>query len=174
MKKSNQSIVGYITCFLIVLFLSSCSSNKIYIVRHAEKQNTVINPHLTNDGQRRSIALCDTMLSKNISIIFSTDSNRTIETATPTAIRLGLPLDEYANDTLDAFVNHIKSISDKNILIVGHSIPVIQMLDLFGVTHTISHINDNDYDNLFVITRLNNNGTISYSVSETTYGAPSP
>ncbi|HKR03728.1 MAG TPA: histidine phosphatase family protein [Bacteroidia bacterium] len=174
MKKLYTPTTTYLFLFLITLFLYSCSVSRIYVIRHAQKENTADNPHLTSDGQRRAIALCDTMLNKKISFVYSTDSNRTVETVRPTANRLGLQIKRYANDTLDKFVTHVKNISGKNILIVGHSTTVIQMLDLFGVTHSITHINDNDYDNLFVITRSKRNGTVSYSLRETTYGDPSP
>ena len=120
---------------ILLLLLTGCSSINIYIVRHAEKQ-TGNNPHLTAAGQQRALALCDTMRSKSIGFIFSTDSNRTQETARPTANFLHLAVTRYSFDTLPRFVTRLKKIWSDNVLVVTHSTTITDILRAFNVTRT--------------------------------------
>lgn len=153
---------------------SSCVSvNKFYIVRHAEKEGGN-NPHLTADGDKRARVLCDTLRNKNIGFIFTTDSNRTIETARPTATLLGLTISRYANDTLPQFVQRLKGIT-RNTLVVGHTSTVLRMLDALGLTHTLATITEGDFDNLYIVSRTKYyDGSVRYSITESHYGAFTP
>ncbi|HEY8690832.1 MAG TPA: histidine phosphatase family protein [Chitinophagaceae bacterium] len=162
----------YAILFSSVLFFISCkSTNEIYIVRHAEKSTEPANdPHLTDEGKLRALALKDLLKDKNIQAVFSTATNRTVETATPLSSSISIPIQYYGNDTLPAFVQKIIN-GKKNALIVGHSNTVIFMINGLYLPHNITAIPDNDYDNMFVI-KVKEGRAIK--IIETTYGAGSP
>jgi broad specificity phosphatase PhoE len=120
---------------LIILLLSvilfSCS-NTIYIVRHAEKASGIdmatmkpsTDPPLTIEGEERALALKQVLGSKNVKHIFSTNTLRTTSTARPLKeLYLGMPIQIYSSrpDSMNAFIERVKSIKKGDVLIVGHS-----------------------------------------------------
>ena len=80
-----MKFIFYISICLLFFGLSACqTSTNIYIVRHAEKSIVPADdPHLLPEGIQRAEALKDFLKNKNIGYIFSTNTNRTVETATP-------------------------------------------------------------------------------------------
>ena len=162
----------YFTCLAILLLslFCSCSTSNIYFVRHAEKESVADNPHLTAAGRSRAIALCDSMLNKNLAFVFSTDSNRTIETAQPTATRLRLNITRYSNNQLQTFEEILKN-TGRSTLVVGHSNTLLPIIHAFGLTTSMNNISDSDFDNMFIVTRRKNwDGSLSYQLRETHYG----
>ena len=161
---------------LLALCFVACSSNRIYIVRHAEKSSSPANdPDLTPEGKVRAEALEKLLRKKDIQAIYSTDTRRTRQTAEPLANTTGLPVQTYANDTLLQFLYRVVD-SEKNTLIVGHSNSVPRMLRELSLPATIQAIPDNDYDNLFVIIVKSKDGPAGYELKlkERTYGKKSP
>lgn len=158
--------------FLSVFLLTGCQNIKeINIVRHAEKSTEPPNnPHLTIEGKVRAEALKFFLKDKNITAIFSTQTSRTVETATPLSNLINIPIEYYGNDTLPAFVQRVIGLK-KNALIVGHSNTVIYMLNGLHLPYTITNITDNDYDNMFIIKVKNGKAK---NIKETTYGMVSP
>ncbi len=166
LAKIKTFSAGLLFCCLIF----SCSSVKVYIVRHAEKSaEPKDNPHLTAAGQQRAEALSSLLRDKKISAIYSTETNRTLETAAPLSRATGIPVQPYRNDTLKKFLYDVLG-SRKNSVIVGHSNSVIGMLDTLKLKHNVKEIPDNDYDNLFIITRK----AKRLRLQETIYGKKSP
>jgi len=123
----------YLFAVVIVMTNISCSSN-IYLVRHADKILGVPNPHLSEAGKKRAKTLADTLSNKGISKVFSTDSNRTRETARPTMDLNAIPLTIYRKDNLPALVSSLKSHLGSNILVVAHSEDIDDILHEFGLT----------------------------------------
>ena len=158
--------------FLSGFFLISCRSTKeIYIVRHAEKSTEPANnPHLTIEGKVRAETLKFFLKDKNIKAVFSTQTARTVETATPLSNLISIPIQYYGNDTLLTFMQRVMRLK-KNALIVGHSNTVVFMLNSLDLPHTITNIADNDYDNMFTIKVKNGKAK---KIKETTYGTVSP
>ena len=94
-----------------------------YLIRHAEKDRSDANnndPKLTETGLKRAKKW--TKIFENISFdaVYSTNYQRTLETAQPTASAKNLSVIIFSPDTLDmkAFYEDTKG---KTILIVGHS-----------------------------------------------------
>jgi phosphohistidine phosphatase SixA len=161
---------------LLVACLSACTST-IYIVRHAEKSTEPKNdPHLTAQGEQRATALKILLQHKKIKKIFSTNTNRTKETATPISNFANVPIQIYNNDTTTNFYKHI-FLSKKNTLVIGHSNTVLKMIDSIGLQKKIKTISDNEYDNLFIIKVKKYcgycNNKFKASLIESKYGAPS-
>ncbi len=157
---------------LSILFFSSCqSTNDIYIVRHAEKSaEPVSDPHLTIEGKQRAETLKDLLKDKKIKAIFSTEKNRTAETATPLSRLLNIPVQYYGNDTLPAFLRTVAKLK-KNLLIVGHSNTTVTMISSLRLLQTITYIPEDDYDNFFIL-KVKNGKVLK--LIETTYGTISP
>jgi phosphohistidine phosphatase SixA len=162
--------------FSLFIILASCSS-KIYLVRHAEKSTEPKdNPHLTEAGKERAIALKDLLQTKKITTIYSTNTNRTKETATPLAELQNVPIQLYGNDTLPQLFKTIFQ-SKKNTLVVGHSNTVLKLLDAMQLKHVKISIADQEFDNLFIVKvkKYNKKKTNPFiaTLVETKYGKPS-
>ncbi|HSU27098.1 MAG TPA: histidine phosphatase family protein [Chitinophagaceae bacterium] len=159
----------------------SCSSNRYFIVRHGEK--VVItkdsagmmanNPPLSEPGKVRAFVLRDELKSEKISYIYSTNYLRTINTAQP--LRDAVPgavfkLYSPSKDSLDAFVAQLKAIKKGNVLIVGHSNTVDDIVNkLCERTEVNGDLKDSEYDNMFIVKRKGS----KWIFSRKKYGYPS-
>lgn len=149
----------------VVVFAVSCSSNRYFVVRHAEKAIvtkdslgfTPANPPLSEAGKVRAFVLREELKNKHIINIFSTNFFRTISTAQPLAEQLGnLSIQMYSpsKDSLNTFIEKVLSVKRGNTLIVGHSNTVDDIVNkLAGETKVPADLKDSDYDNLYIITR---------------------
>lgn len=163
MRFINQQVA--VTAVLACSILLYSCTQKIYVVRHAEKQisaGEMMNqdPPLTAAGKDRAIALRDRLRHKNINTIFSTNTVRTISTAQPLIeITRHKEVILYSSkpDSLDAFISRIRQIRKGNILVVGHSNTVDDISNkLCGLPVLAGDLLDNEYDNLFIIKRKGN------------------
>jgi broad specificity phosphatase PhoE len=155
----------------ILLALSSCTT-RYYLVRHAEKLNGTSDSPLSQTGHARAAVLRDTLAGKNISQIFASTYTRTQQTAQPTATANNLELTIYRPDTTAGLIERLKSVGSRNVLVVGHSNTIPEVVHgLCGETVTIA---DDDYDNLFIVTIKRGWGQTTKTLIKTTYGPPSP
>ena len=167
--------VLYVLGVCIVLSLYSCSTAKIFFVRHAEKSLTVKNdPPLTPEGEQRALELEKVLKRKKIKHIYSTKTTRTITTAKPLAESLSLPITYYAHDTMPKFLYRMLE-SGENALVVGHSNTVLKMIEELELRPSKKEIPYDEYDNLFVVYLKTKNGRGGYSLQlkELKFGAPS-
>lgn len=129
----------------------------IVFVRHAEKESDSGDPALTPAGLQRAISLNRELANCNVRDVRSTDTQRTRQTATPTAQAAGVGVDLYSDS--EALCNQLANLTDgRTVLVVGHSNTVPEMLAKLkpGTTATIA---DNQFDQLFVIVRGADNQT---------------
>lgn len=163
---------------LQLVLLCSCGRN-FYIVRHAEKaevtkgmsKQDASNPELSEVGKQRSYDLRERLSRKSITRIFTTRYKRTISTIVPVSERTGIPVSFYspAVDSLPAFVHHLKNETTGNILIVGHSNTIDDMVnELCGTKRLPGDIADTAYDNLFIVKKRGD----KYKLVQKKYGAP--
>ena len=118
----------YILLLFIVIGLYSCQIGKnsevftIYLVRHSEKElsSDDADPPLTQCGLQRSESLRHFLSDVPLDVVYSTDYNRTQNTARPTAKSRGLNLKGYNPDNLSEFSKLLIE-SKQNALVVGHS-----------------------------------------------------
>lgn len=162
------------------LFFASCS-NTIYVVRHAEKETgidpvtmkTIGDPPLSLAGEERALKLKEILGRKNIRHIYSTNTMRTISTARPLKETfLNMPVNIYSmkQDSFNLFVENIRSIKKGDVLIVGHSNTVDNIVNnICGKTEIAGDLKDYEYDNLFILKRKGN----SFKFKNGKYGAPS-
>ena len=148
---------------IFVLSLGACSSNKYFIVRHAEKavvskdsaNMMANNPPLSEPGKVRAFVLRDELKDDKIDYIFSTNTIRTSSTAQPFSEWSGKPIQYYhpSKDSTLALIGKLKSLKG-NALVVGHSNTVDDIVNqLTGRTAIPGDLPDAEYDNLFIVTR---------------------
>ncbi len=94
-----------------------------YLIRHAEKDRsdkTNRNPHLTEDGLKRADNWANVLKDVKFDMVYSTDYNRTKETALPTAKANNVELKFYnpSDMQIEQFMEASKG---KTVLVVGHS-----------------------------------------------------
>lgn len=165
----------------ISVLLFSCS-NTIYIVRHAEKapveagasQMMASDPPLSEAGKARAMALRDKLKEENIRHIYSTNTKRTIATAKPlNELQGNTRIEIYSSkkDSTDAFIERLKAIRKGNVLVVGHSNTVDDLINAICQRKEIpADLGDNEYDNLFILKRKGS----TYRFKRDKYGEKSP
>lgn len=165
---------------LLSVFLCSCSST-IYVVRHAEKETGLdpatmkpfTNPPLSFEGQQRALKLKEMLGGNNFKHIYSTNTLRTISTANPLKeLFLNVPVTIYSSkmDSIDAFIGKVKEIKNGDVLIIGHSNTVDDLVNkLCGETIVPGDLKDSEYDNLWVIKKKGG----KFTCKKEKYGIPS-
>jgi broad specificity phosphatase PhoE len=150
----------------LALIISSCNQPKnqsksednitstYYFIRHAEKDRTDSlnqNPHLTEKGLLRAKKWSEVLKNITFDAVYSTDYNRTRETASPTALSNNLELIIYNPRTIDitTFLNDNKG---KNVLVVGHSNTTPSFVNSILKSDTYQDIDDANNGNLYIVT----------------------
>lgn len=124
--KNIPSVLGLIfasfclmACSLAGTPPANAASATFYLVRHAEKE-AGSDPMLTAEGELRAERLAGLMETADVESIWSTFTNRTLLTAEPTAISLGLQVQSYNADDLAGFADILKARGGVT-LVIGHS-----------------------------------------------------
>lgn len=95
----------------------------IYLVRHSEKDHSSPNQSdlpLSLCGEQRSHALSNFLSDVQLEAIYSTDYNRTLSTAHPTANAKDLEIQFYDSSNLRTLAHTLLN-NQQNALVVGHS-----------------------------------------------------
>lgn len=156
---------------VLSVILFSCNPT-IYIVRHGEKASPVAGGStdvpLNAAGEERALALKDALKNKHIAEVFSTNTIRTRSTVKPTADLFGLTIETYKPQPDSAFITLLKS-KRKNVLVVGHSNTIDDIANMLcGLKVVPGDLQDNEYDNLYLIKKKGNH----YLFSNKKYGIP--
>jgi phosphohistidine phosphatase SixA/YHS domain-containing protein len=135
--------------------INADSVTTIILVRHAEKQKDGSeNPTLTNEGIVRAIQLAYILREEKVAAVFSTDYERTLKTAEPTAEFHELPVQKYLPQNQTLFLeNVLQRYRGKTVLIVGHSNTVPAMLDIL-TGENYWKIKDYMYNDLFIVNTI--------------------
>ncbi|HVE61605.1 MAG TPA: histidine phosphatase family protein [Chitinophagaceae bacterium] len=161
MKKILIAFIGFL--------FASCSTTHYYIVRHAEKEvqasNMSSDVPLTANGSQNAIALKDQLRSQNIRHIFSTNYIRTKATAEPLSEANDVPIAIY-NPGDTSFITQLKNISQGNILVVGHSNTVGDLVNKLTGQSLLKDLPDPQYGDLFIVKKKGN----KYSYQKSHYG----
>jgi phosphohistidine phosphatase SixA len=160
----RKIIVGIVS---VITF--SCSTTNYYIVRHAEKETQASNMSsdvsLSAAGMERAEALKNILQDKKIQSIFSTNTIRTKSTAKPISDATGISIKVYdSRDTL--FVSRLKNISKGNILVVGHSNTVDDIINKLAGQNLLQDLPDSAYGDLFIVKKKGK----KYSYSKSRFG----
>ena len=150
------------TLILSLLFLfafstyaqESDSSTIYYFIRHAEKDKsdkTNKNPNLVMEGVLRAAKWSLVFENVHFDAIYSTDYNRTKQTAQPTAEKKGLEVQIYDPRQLysEEFANATKG---KTVLVVGHSNTTPAFVNTILKEKKYPSIDESNNANLYIIT----------------------
>ncbi|WP_046745477.1 phosphoglycerate mutase family protein [Kordia zhangzhouensis] len=125
-----------------------------YLIRHAEKdrsdqQNK--DPELTKQGNNRAVYWAEVFKNVKFDAVYSTNYQRTLQTAQPTAEANELEIELYDpfNLKLDKFLKETKG---KTVLIVGHSNTTPAITNRLLQNETFESIADNNNGNLYIVT----------------------
>jgi broad specificity phosphatase PhoE len=128
----------------------------VIVVRHAEKVDDSADPALSPAGLARATALAAVLRDAGIEAIYTTQYQRTRDTAAPLARHLGLS--PVIVETGGQAADHGRAVAAKvlaeeagrTVLVVGHSNTVPAIVRGLGATDTGS-IADDEYHNLFIV-----------------------
>ena len=142
--------LGVVVVWCLAWAGSAAAQQAIFIVRHAEKVDQSKDPHLSEAGQARAMALAALLAQSGAAAIYATEYQRTTETAKPLADRLGLPIQHVPATDTARLVEQLKARhAQDTVVVVGHSNTVPEILRLYGAS--ISPIADDDFGNVFVV-----------------------
>jgi 2,3-bisphosphoglycerate-dependent phosphoglycerate mutase len=151
----NACLASWIT---IALVAASCGTapKVVYVVRHAEKAVSAEaprDPPLTEQGAQRAAALAEMIDPTSLVAVYATPFARTRSTAAPSAKAAGLAVTEYPPEDTAGLVAKIRSVDHGNVLVVGHSNTVPEILGALGAAGQVV-LGDGDFGDLFVVTLL--------------------
>jgi len=155
---------------LLGLLSSACSTTRIYIVRHGERLNTSDTTSLSEAGYERAETLALVMADKNLDSIFVSPYARTRQTAQPIAERLGIVPVEYNPRPTELIASRLKRIKGKNILVVGHSDTILEVVKWLEAKPARQKIESTDFDNLLIVTIKQGLGGKKSTLQERVYG----
>jgi phosphohistidine phosphatase SixA len=164
--------------FLLVLALAltpPLSAQAVFVVRHAEKASeTERDPMLSAAGEARAAALDSALTGLRISAIIVTPFHRTRQTAALVARRNGLTPIEVPVGS-EGVAAHALMVAAEvarhtgNVLVVGHSNTVGEIVAALGGTRGVGDLCDSEYQSLFVVLRNLPDATV-----RARFGAPNP
>jgi broad specificity phosphatase PhoE len=157
----------YLFSFAVLIMLfASCKEDKkmevsseivtttYYFIRHAEKDRTDPsdkNPHLTDVGNVRAEKWSSILGEVKFDAVYSTDYNRTKETAQPTASKNNLELSIYDPNAIDA-PTFMEATKGQTVLIVGHSNTTPAFVNKILGNKKYEDIDDSNNGNLYIVT----------------------
>ncbi len=169
--KSYYLKLAFLVSFI---FLISCKEEKkevevikpvgistYYLIRHAEKDRTDPdnkNPSLNQSGIARALKWGEVFRTVALDEIYSTDYNRTRETAETNAILKNKTVKLYKPFGID--VDSLKKETlNKKILIVGHSNTIPKLVNELIGEKKYDQIEDNVNSNLYIVNIVNGEAT---------------
>lgn len=152
----------FVLILVLTLSLSSCAQDEettsetttYYFIRHAEKDrsdNTNRDPDLIQDGILRAAKWSLVFENVDFDAVYSTDYNRTKQTAQPTAEKNGLEVEIYDPTQLfsEEFVINTKG---KTVLVVGHSNTTPAFVNAVLGTKKYDDMDDSNNAGLYIVT----------------------
>jgi len=124
----------------------------IFLVRHAEKvKDGSEDPALTEEGKLRARRLQSMFQHITFNAVFSTDFERTRETAKPTALANNLDVKIYNHKAFDELTPLLEEHKGGNILITGHSNSTPTLVNLLIGKEEFTKLDEDQYDRLYVV-----------------------
>jgi phosphohistidine phosphatase SixA len=123
----------------------------IYLVRHADKVSDETDSPLSERGHRRAECLANTLAGAHIQQIFTSDLQRTQQTAAPLAEKLHLKPVVFSLSRREEVVKAIRTGKAANVLVVWHDATLPKILRALGAPE-ISPIAHTEYDRFFILT----------------------
>jgi phosphohistidine phosphatase SixA len=123
----------------------------IFFVRHADKVSDETDAVLSDAGHRRAECLAKTLSDSNIQQIYTSELQRTQQTAAPLAQQSHLKPVAIPLSKVDDLIAAIRSDKAANILVVWHDLTLPKILRALGAPE-ITPIGHMEYDRFFILT----------------------
>lgn len=134
-----------------------------YFIRHAEKQRQNPDnkdPRLTFEGYKRAENWKKVFKYVPLNAVYSTNYNRTKETAEPTAESKGLPILVY--DPSKMYTESFQfNTQGKNVLIVGHSNTTPAFVNKVIGENKYKSMDDNNNSSLYIVTVVDGKASVA-------------
>lgn len=122
------------------------------LTRHAETTGIGTDPSLSVSGQERATELARVLKNTQIHAVYSTNYNRTKETASKIASNNSVTTQIYDPSQLDNLATSIlQQYKNKVIYIAGHSNTTNAFLNILVGSNFYATIPDSEYDNLYIV-----------------------
>ena len=161
--------------FILAIAFLSCSSiydtqpeenppvqTVIYLIRHAEKADNSANPNLSPAGLQRAQAWASILQDVPFEAVYSTNFNRTTQTAQPLADANAKSVTVYnhANFSLQELIAQYPG---KNIFVVGHSNTIPALVNALLGSTVYPDMAETEFGNLYKVTVVD--GSIWHSMT---------
>jgi broad specificity phosphatase PhoE len=146
--------IAGICLFLALTFASGAHAQNvrtIFFVRHADKVSDETDALLSEAGHRRAECLAKTLADAHIQQIYTSDLQRTQQTAAPLAEQLHLKPVAIPLSKVDDLIEAIRSEKAANVLVVWHDATLPKILRALGAPE-IPPIAHTEYDRFFILT----------------------
>jgi phosphohistidine phosphatase SixA len=144
-----------VICLFVTLTLAPAAhaqdTRTIFFVRHADKVSDETDAPLSEAGHRRAECLASTLADAHIQQIFTSDLQRTQQTAAPLAEKLHLKPTVIALSKPDELIEAIRSGKAANVLVVWHDATLPNVMRALGAPE-ITPIAHTEYDRFFILT----------------------
>jgi broad specificity phosphatase PhoE len=153
----HSLIVKFAVIFLLLAMAANAGEREdaftLYLVRHAEKENTKDDPQLNKTGRERAADLARMLVDAGIEAAWSSDYARTRQTAAPLANALGLEIQLYDPRKLQDFAEALAARAE-TALVVGHSNTTPELAGLLGGESHGETDDATEFDRLYVLTLI--------------------
>ena len=150
--------------FLLAFSIAAYSQQTIttfILTRHAEKgDDGTKDPELTQAGNDRAQALTKLLKETKVDAIYSTNYKRTQHTVTPLAHAKGLTVIGYEPLKTDEIDQILLKHLGGTIVICGHSNTIPWVANYLMGKEDYKTFDDNDYDNLMIVTVVEKGKTV--------------
>jgi phosphohistidine phosphatase SixA len=148
-----------VVLMLVVSVATAAAQPIVFIVRHAERADAGMasakvpgaDPDLSGAGVARANSLAAMLEDARIRTVITTEFKRTKQTGEPVATAAGVSLTVIDSKDVTGLLKTVRS-STGNVLVVGHSNTLPDVLKGLGVTEPIT-VGEDEFDSLFVVTR---------------------
>ena len=142
------------------------------LLRHAETTGIGSDPALSTAGQDRAAELVRILKNIPLNAVYSTNFNRTRQTAQAIATDKSLALQTYNAFAPDQLAdNALAAQRHGAVLVVGHSNTVPELLNVLTGTNVYLQLPESQYDNLYLVTVFEKGRA---KVLHLKYGEPTP
>jgi phosphohistidine phosphatase SixA len=140
-----------LTALTVVPGAHAQSMRTVFFVRHADKVSDETDAPLSGAGHRRAECLANTLADAQIEQIFTSDLQRTQQTAAPLAEKLHLRPVAIPLSRPDELIEAIRSSVAAHVLVVWHDATLPKVMRALGAPD-ITPIAHTEYDRFFILT----------------------
>jgi phosphohistidine phosphatase SixA len=155
--------IAFTSIFLLIFTVACFAADQgtIFIIRHAEKLSTAPDALLSAAGHKRANCLAHLLGEANIQTIFTSNIQRTRQTASPLAKARHLTIQTVLKTNPDELVEKAKAAAQNgDVLIVAHQETVADIVQRLG-GGTIARVGPNEFDRLTILHLTPSGATIT-------------